>query len=210
MHLGALLVVDNTEGTTPPTYQVVGVSPRLVAGIDNVLLNVLVGVCQHLHVLGIKIDGSFLYDQQIRCSCINVGLVTDEDELMVFVDECQLVQPDLTCIEIVLKALFIGQADGVGARSPGAVGVFKGRELTVVGYVHPMPSVLVQRLAVVFEVFQRYIGNTPEESRVVGAAVDMCIMCRRAIMLIDIMCTVLPYERNVVTEHVNGILYVFC
>ena len=48
MHLGALLVVDNTEGTTPPTYQVVGVSPRLVAGIDNVLLNVLVGVCKYM------------------------------------------------------------------------------------------------------------------------------------------------------------------
>ena len=111
---------------------------------------------------------------------------------MVFVDESQLVQPDLTCIEIGLKVFFIRQTDGVGARSPGAVGVFNGRELTVVIYVHPMPSVLVQRLAVVFEVFQRHIGNTPQESGIVGAAVDMCITGWLAIMLIGIMCSVLP------------------
>ena len=126
MLLGAFLVVDDAEGATPPTYQVVRVPPRFVAGIDYVLLHVLVGVSQHLHVLGIEVDSSFLHYQQIRCSCTNERFVIDEYELMVFVNECQLVQPDLTRIEIVLKVLFIGQADGVGARSPGAVGVFYG------------------------------------------------------------------------------------
>lgn len=208
MHAGAFLARDGAEGASPPAHDAAGVSPRLEVGIDYVLLNLFVGVGWHLDVFGIEADGSFFHNQQIGCSGVYQRRLTDECELMVVAHEGQLVQGDLTCIEVEAEVLFVGQTKDEGAAGEGAVGVLDGGEFAVVGDVNAMSSVEAECRAVVGEVVEGDIDDAPKESGVVVAAVDVGIGGWGAVVFILIASSVLVYKSAIEIEHEAGRLYV--
>ena len=127
MEGASLFVADAVEGASPPTIQVVAVSPCIHAGVDDALLDILIGHSPQFHLVGAEVDSAVFDNHQIRCASHEHWSRVNEDKFV------------------------------------------------VVGDVHQMTTILLERLTVVGKVGQRHISNTPEESRVVLAAVDMGI-----------------------------------